>query len=1028
MRKILFLLLLSCFFTVYAADKKIAIIGDSLEANQVADVALIELATSDSVAVLERTEIEKILKEQKLSASTLTADNFAQLSKISHVDVFAIINSAKQDKKTVLSSLLVFDAKTGFKLLDIRLNGSLDKNAKTVTEAVSSALKQMHDKQKITYVAVLSVRNGGVPSKYKYQLENIAEEVQRRLVAAPDVAVLERSRLGLVNKERKLSDTQYQLRPSVYLLDFEFIQGRSESEVNLNLHLTSANGKKFKSYEYKNCLKHKAHTIDMVIERLAKWLRKNLSMGVVSSTEEAKRYFHEAKMLPIIERAQKVQAAIALNPDNPEYLNQMLEIKFRTHMSKPQSFEANLKLAHEMLRESKEIRTRFPRFIYIFGRNGAALLPLWSYWRQHRSSMSSQVEQELQQLAKEYRDFYTSRNYLSEKYSRRGFTVDNPKSLYQVALYNYGWDEVSEGYFYFNDDECMHHSIVNKIKALKAYKQLRKDYPKGRKLPTFSFHRGFSRYHFTTQNYFTLMSNQLRSQEMQELITELQANWQPKMQEMGSVLAFMRSYVLNNHNAQQFATELDKLLPKIKNIYKANNLLKDFYSSPGAPAHLYQLLDKKIKKLTAKNSQQGDWPSIKSHLFQARSSEEKAQVIIDNQRHLQKWRKGVMIYLDSPMLSLWPIAKQLNPLLNHSIRNRKLCERALEVLNAPIKLSLVKDLSKHKNQIVKVREYNGMIYLLGVRPKVKISRFNPKDETLTEVFSTNKTILAKNYYYVREISDKSFFVNDNYFIIGEKKRIVVISRGSGDVNYIENLPGDYLHAFTLLNNRLYIFAGMEEARAGVMFSCDLYGENRQFHITTRKRANGSPLDENKMMISGVYPDSNQNRILFLCGRNTNNEGFWQMSVEKGEFKRLLSMPVTETPWSTIIGSKIYLTGSKFNSAFFICDLSNNSIEFSLLKSISRFRKKPEVKLKPRYKQNEMKPYTPPVYWKDYDLWGGHNLKYSDLRNSRKFWPIYGITRKDFRFYPHPDGRSVYVIGSKFIYRVFPPPEIKKKSK
>jgi hypothetical protein len=102
MKKIIlfFVLLSGCFNVILAVELKIAIVGDSPKGDKVAELTLTKLSVKDNIVILERGEIDKVLKEQKLSRSGMTAAELSRFARLAHVDVFAVINSAKDGKKT----------------------------------------------------------------------------------------------------------------------------------------------------------------------------------------------------------------------------------------------------------------------------------------------------------------------------------------------------------------------------------------------------------------------------------------------------------------------------------------------------------------------------------------------------------------------------------------------------------------------------------------------------------------------------------------------------------------------------------------------------------------------------------------------------------------------------------------------------------------------------------------------------------------------------------------------------------------
>ena len=101
MKKIilLFVLLVSCFNIILATESKIGIIGDSQKADKVAALVLTKMSAKDNMAILERGEIDKLLREHKLTRSGMTAAELSRFVRLAHVDVFAVINSAKDGKK-----------------------------------------------------------------------------------------------------------------------------------------------------------------------------------------------------------------------------------------------------------------------------------------------------------------------------------------------------------------------------------------------------------------------------------------------------------------------------------------------------------------------------------------------------------------------------------------------------------------------------------------------------------------------------------------------------------------------------------------------------------------------------------------------------------------------------------------------------------------------------------------------------------------------------------------------------------------
>jgi len=306
------------------AKTKIALIGDSEQTNQVADMVLAKLANNDKLEFLERSAIEQVLKEHKLQGSGLNSKQIPLIANVLHADVFAVLSSAQVKNKTVPSSLRIFDARNGFCLLDTALPAKAEKCADFVNAKLKSAVKILSDPKSLKFVSILAVRNAGAPEKYKRQMANTAMEVERRLIAMPDVAVLERSELGLVNKERKITGKSFKLAPSAYLLDFEFSPASSADKVDLKVYVLNVSGKELTSFKFPDCLKTPPQQI---IKVLAKYLKTSPPLQLSDNKEEARRFWAEYKYAARAGKYDtaeyKLETVIALVPDSPVYRHEM---------------------------------------------------------------------------------------------------------------------------------------------------------------------------------------------------------------------------------------------------------------------------------------------------------------------------------------------------------------------------------------------------------------------------------------------------------------------------------------------------------------------------------------------------------------------------------------------------------------------------------------------------------------------------------------------------------------------------------
>ncbi|MDR0335885.1 MAG: CsgG/HfaB family protein, partial [Planctomycetaceae bacterium] len=211
-----FLIFLAEF--VHAATPRLAIIsGGDPKPNELLVLAEAKLFDNKGVELLERLEIDKVLAEQKLSG-LFNTENAIELGQILKVDLFAVLET---------TSITVFDAKTGLRFVDETLPEELDKAAGIVADAVKTATEKQQkfaNNNLITF-GVLEIRNADFPVDRDTWCKAMSSLLERSLLHR-GAAVLERSRLQHVNKERQLTgNNSNELLASMKLIDLELTRG-----------------------------------------------------------------------------------------------------------------------------------------------------------------------------------------------------------------------------------------------------------------------------------------------------------------------------------------------------------------------------------------------------------------------------------------------------------------------------------------------------------------------------------------------------------------------------------------------------------------------------------------------------------------------------------------------------------------------------------------------------------------------------------------------------------------------------------
>ncbi len=195
-----------CAASVWAGEAKVALIGDqTTESTQsIIDLTTAELA-SRGVSLLERTEIEGLLKEQGYGTVAATREDALQLGRLLEADLLAIITAATADD-TWSGDVVVFDARTGLRLSDVE---HVSHGPEAIVSAMADAVQLGCTKHatrggELLTIGIVPVRLSGATSRLHSRVDVITRSLERRLTQSPAVAVLERKRLGSVVAEQHL--------------------------------------------------------------------------------------------------------------------------------------------------------------------------------------------------------------------------------------------------------------------------------------------------------------------------------------------------------------------------------------------------------------------------------------------------------------------------------------------------------------------------------------------------------------------------------------------------------------------------------------------------------------------------------------------------------------------------------------------------------------------------------------------------------------------------------------------------------
>lgn len=280
-----------------------------------------KLSADDTIQLLDRKTVDRVLAEQKLSlAGFVKHDQVVKAGQLLGVNLFAVLETDIAKKKVL--GLVVFDAVTGVRLWDKTLaDPGLDKAVENVTKGVKAAIGKYRGLDKnIKTVSVTAIRNVDLPRDKDSLFYTAGFLIERALVDSPGVALLERTRLAQVVKERNLPTNSplKQLLASVLRIELQFQRGESKNEVLATAFLYDSAGKKLAQKSARTSTTDAVKLAQVLLPGLTKMLKVSPNRESGDPTKEALRfareadyyYFHRDQARELRAR----EAAVALNP------------------------------------------------------------------------------------------------------------------------------------------------------------------------------------------------------------------------------------------------------------------------------------------------------------------------------------------------------------------------------------------------------------------------------------------------------------------------------------------------------------------------------------------------------------------------------------------------------------------------------------------------------------------------------------------------------------------------------------------
>ena len=305
------------------AATRVALVGTD-DGESIANILVLagaELSKLEGVELLERQQMRRVLAEHELALSGLIdSERAIRAGRLLGVDLFGVVETdAKQ--KTALG-LVVFDGRSGVRVWDAAVaGGTLDETVSQLRDGLKGAVaKHRVRPEQIRSVGVLTVRNADLPRSMDSAVQALGRLLERQLVQAPGVVLLERDRLRHVLKERDLPTTEpaSPLLVSLRLVELEIGRGEGGEGWKATARITDTTRHELGRPSFSAVDSYAALTglLPLMLQTLQVEPVKN----AMDRVKEADRFSQESRLHAAhreFERAAlDAEAALALDPEN----------------------------------------------------------------------------------------------------------------------------------------------------------------------------------------------------------------------------------------------------------------------------------------------------------------------------------------------------------------------------------------------------------------------------------------------------------------------------------------------------------------------------------------------------------------------------------------------------------------------------------------------------------------------------------------------------------------------------------------
>jgi hypothetical protein len=278
------------------APIRLAINNESPETAAAADLLTAEFSKNDRIQMLERADIEKVYREQGLSAGN---QDYLKLGRILGADGLLLMTTNYVGTNQFLNIRLVA-VKPGVVLADDTFSWPID-HLMEWSPALAAHLDLLLPKLAVAAtdavpISVVNLRSAVSSADGAETERELKLLILQRLTQEPQLFVLERQKMQLLSEEKDWNADESAFWNGAYLLEGVIDQnGYSPDTVTINARLTPAKGGAPILLDTRGSRTNLAEVINALAAKVTEALKVNSTVKEWNAADEAAQYFDEAK-------------------------------------------------------------------------------------------------------------------------------------------------------------------------------------------------------------------------------------------------------------------------------------------------------------------------------------------------------------------------------------------------------------------------------------------------------------------------------------------------------------------------------------------------------------------------------------------------------------------------------------------------------------------------------------------------------------------------------------------------------------